>query len=724
MYPGRFTREIKGIINDIPPAKFVFWSEVTVIIFLAFFILFTAPVHPLFYRLLIVLLVFFIVISCLMVSSYCSSLDSMGLLSGLLLLSGITVALLQVEHLVDLGELELTVVFYVISAALAAGFGAYLIYKKVGRISRGLLFMTMWIFSLVLILYYPTSRLLTVAVGWGRGEFTSLALGGIISILSSSLFIYNSRMQEEYSILVDVGDMRRALGDSKGAEIAYLSALETGVNYYGIQTRLGDLMLDENRHGEAMVYYNNSLGYLEDRNYRQAALAAWCMGQYKQAKEYMIKGLNQRASPQSWYFLGKICGNMDEKDREREGYRLSLEMDKDYWPSLAGLAGLLEGEDSMALYKRALIVPKYHQSKRKLLRKVKTTGKFAPVYLHPGDLALMEKEHGEIDREDLLPLIEHIIDTLDIHDARILGEIYIALDDFYDLETGSFLEDFDDPEVILVRSLIRASLGEDIDREELENITEPGVRRDESLYILGIQAMLKGENENAMGYLDSIRTSKVKPLALAAKGGMLYSEGRLHEARIALRTAVALGYDDTCVWEGLKQLSEELGEWEQSIYHARRTIEFPTSLFYNGRNNMVEIVRLASHGELDVDNIDTRITNMHPRFAGTLRFLRGEYSAADDIFKSILKEKPDHAEGHLGRGISLLGMLRYREALEELDTAVAIDGEDPLYLFYYGYALFKTGNIEDAYRAFDSVYFERPMWESNNYYRYLCEKEG
>ncbi len=719
MEPGRFTRELTGMLHDIPRTKFVLWAEITVFAFLALFILSPADIHLVFCKISIPVLIFIMIVSCLMLLLSRSSLDLMGLLSGVLMLSGITVTVLQVEYIISLGRMELTIVFFIISAALAGVFGAYMLLHKVGKMSRGILFLIIWIFSLSVILYYPFSNLLFQGGGLGQGLYTSLHVGGILSLLSSILFIYNSRMEEEYVRWIDMGDMRRVLGDDGGAEKAYLRALKTGVNYHGIHTRLGDLLLDGKRHEEAFLHYNRALDYAYDRNYRQAAMAAWSIGQYRQAKGYMIKGLNIRASPQSWYFLGIICGSMNETDREREGYRLSLEMDDEFWPAMEGLAklDLSEGPD---LYKKALTTKGYHPSKRKLLMKVRSTGKFAPVYLHPGDLSIMEVEHIEVERDALLPLLERIMDDLDMNDTWTRGKVKGALKEFDALDTSTFMQRIERPEAIMVRNVIRAALDEDIERDKLEAISEP-LYRDEAHYLLGIKALVDGKTEDALKYLSEVRSKQVRPRALAAKGAILYSKGGSHEAVMSLKTALAMGYNEPSVWEALKRISEEMGDPVQAAHYAMGALELTPSLLHNHDSSMVEMVRRVSHGDLDAVSPDIDIVTVHPLFAGAVRFLKGEYSAAHEIFAGVLKEEPDLGEGHLGVGISLLGMGKYPEALAVLRSARRLYDEDPFFLFYYGLALYNTGNTMDAYRAFQRVYRDRPGWETNNYYRSLCE---
>lgn len=684
--------DIKGVLRSVPEDRFVLTVESAICLFIALFILvphieFTFP-----YSLLLLLLVVTLAYSVLGLLFSRKLPTGPGQWGLLLMIGGLAAVVVQIEAILHLNLLEPTLLFYALGSGLAAVFGSYLVRKHTGEGDMEMNYRILWVLSILLFTFYPVSKLYLPQQGLGSGEVSALIMG-VISIPLAVLFIYRIRSVDGCERWLDKGDMRRILGDDKGAEEAYVKALESGVFVPDVHTRLGDLMLHRGDHHDALVHYTECLDHLKDRNFRMAAMAALYIGHHHRAKELIIKGLNTRASPTGWFLLGKICGLMGESEREREGYRLALEMDDEHWPTLEALGDLCTGEQREEMYRRALLAGGYGPEKRKLLRKVGCTGKFSSVYLNPGYIRLWRMEPSPPEDDCMTEMLRYILKNMHRVNTATIDGVSDA-DNFTSSSEN-------DREIKLTKDLFLAASGCTVPED---------IPDDEMKYLHGINHMLRGDMDKAKELLDCITKGTLKPYAKAAVSVIHYKRGELDKAEDSIRDSLAAGYDSSCGFELLELIARRQGRWENALHYGKRS-RVPLLYCSSSDTHISDIVTLASVRQLKEDR---DISEDHPLLEGTIMCLNGEYKKARTLFEEVLDHEPNCPMGHLGRGLSLLGIGRNEDALEAFKESIYVENKgEPLVYFYSGIALMRMGYRKDAHALFRKVYADRPSWETN-----------
>ncbi len=718
MVSEKLTIELKSITRRIPTIKFVLISQVIVLSLVLLSFIVPGYLEVILHNILLVMLSFTILTSLLIFSLSDYSVDKIGFIAGVLLLSSLTLTILQAEWWIVYGRFEITIILLLVSTIITAAVGIYLIYNKLGRLGRKSIFMLTWIFSLFILLLFPLASEYLPFVTRERVITIVLFIALLTSTLFAILLTVNLWMKKSHLKLLDAGDMRRILGDTRGAEDHYTEALKLETAVGEVHTRLGDLFFAEGEHERALSHHEKSLGYLGDRNYRLAAVSASAIGLYAEAVTLIRKGLLAKTSPANWYILGRMFKHTGDHELESDCYRESLALDDQFWPAYFALAESVEGDEAFALFETALEKGGYDPSKREILKKLKSAGQFAPIFLHPADISFWKEESGEVNSEVIRSLLEYIIESLEITDPDIWETVNEAISNLDDFEANGFLTNTRQPEGIILRSIFCGSLGVKCEDEELKSLKNTE-RQDIAYYILGILKGIEADYNTALKYLSSVESIEVKPRAYAVKGCIYYQLNKPIEARRNWRTSLSLGYTGDDLLESLSLLAHELGEKEQSSYFSKTILSFPEIVLSDKEDDsIIEYIRRVS-GNYHYEISEIPLSN-NPKMAGAVKFLKGEYNQAEKLFDSVLKEAPEDADGHLGIGICLLGKRKFKAALKEIESAIEIKGSDPLHYFYRGIANFRLGKKQEALADFKTVFVHRPGWERNNHYISVC----
>ncbi len=716
MVSRKLTLELESITRRIPTIKFIPASQAIILLLILFSFVVPADWQFIIHSLLLGAVSFTILLSLLIFIQSDYSVDKIGLIAGLLILSSLTLTILQVEWWIVYGKFEITIILLLITTVVSASVGIYLIYRKLGVLSRKSIFMLTWIFSLFMILYFPIELEFFPYVSRGRVNIIILLIATSVSTVFSILLTINLSMRKDHMKSLDAGDMRRILGDTKGAELYYQKALEVGFESEEIHTRLGDIFFTQGDHERALSHYNKSIAFLNDRNYRLAAISSSAMGLYADAIKLIRQGLLVKTSPSNWYILGRMFKQTGDKELELDCYREAVALDGTFWPAYAELAKSAEKKEAQELFQIALEKRGYHTSKRDLLKKLEAAGIFAPLFIHPADIDLWKSEKSEIRNDVVRILLEYIVESLEIPDPTSWQAANEALSDLDDVD--DFLVNTRQPDGIILRNIFLASLGDNLEERDLRSLKDTG-QQDIAYYILGLSKGIQGELKKALKYLGLVESIHVRPRAYAAKGCIYYLKNNPSEARRNWRTAMSLGYTQDDLPKSMSRLARELGETEQSYHFSRKVSSFPEIVLSDEDDNgMIEHIRKATTSN------DYRFTDIsasdHPLLMGTVKFMKGDYSHAEKHFNRILQKDNDDADGHLGRGICLLGKRKFKEALEELEIAIELNGSDSIYYFYRGIANFRSGNKDKALADFNHVYLDNPGWERNNHYISVC----
>ncbi|MBU4385461.1 MAG: tetratricopeptide repeat protein, partial [Actinobacteria bacterium] len=119
-----------------------------------------------------------------------------------------------------------------------------------------------------------------------------------------------------------------------------------------------------------------------------------------------------------------------------------------------------------------------------------------------------------------------------------------------------------------------------------------------------------------------------------------------------------------------------------------------------------------------------QVSNLTGEFQETIRFLPRAKALNPDFFSLALVEAlsqtgnwflaldeldnyltlyPQHATAHMEKGIVLLNIGHYKNAVGELEEAVRIDSANPDSRYFLGVAFLGIGNVEDAIEQFNTT---------------------
>lgn len=168
----------------------------------------------------------------------------------------------------------------------------------------------------------------------------------------------------------------------------------------------------------------------------------------------------------------------------------------------------------------------------------------------------------------------------------------------------------------------------------------------EALNLVGSISSILGKDEQAIDYLDrAIEINPEHTRAWISKITTLRKLDRVNEAKDCYRrgTKKAPQLRDPEDWNDLAGISYERGELQE-------TVDF-----------------LNFMQELEPDEFSYKFNKLGP-----LSKMK-RYQDVIDLAEEIVKENPDFVPGRVVKGISLLALHRYQEALENFDMALKLE---------------------------------------------------
>ncbi len=707
-------KEIAALLYKIPFIKFLGISEFTIIILIGAHLLAPSNYLTFINYALLFLLLGITLLSSLMIVLLNFRFDGMGLLATMMILGGLSLLSFQIEGAYGLEKLQIVNIAFIISSVMTILLGVFFLKKKVGLMSRRSAFFLVWIYSMIFFMYFPILDLYFSKAGVGYGEVSSLAVSLGLS-LAAFLSLYRiSKVGGITEKLLEKGDIRRVIGDLKGAELYYNKALEHSQSAV-IKTRLGDLYFQKGELDRSIQMYNLCLGFRGDRNYRRGAICAHFLDQQDIALQLIEKAIQKDESPENLYVQGRIFSSLNEGEKERESYEKSLELDGEFWPSLEAMGDLKDEDERNEYYIQALSSGGYQHSKRELLLKIKGIGKFTPLFINPGDLKMWEMETHDIVPEAMVPMIEEMMYLMNIDEPELWERTYDILKSGDDIDVLNLLKEND--EARLMKIILACALNKEIDVDLIDEI-ENNDHKNGAYYSLGLSKGIQGKYEEALYHLKKINSRHFKTLSKAAEGCIRYMMGEYKVARDDLRTAISIGYEGDDIKESIAKTLKELGIKSLDHFYRHKKYDLPVSLLITDNCDIFDITELACYGYMNrahrqLQILRTTLQNRYKMLNGLLVFFQGRYTKVIRIFDDLVKEDPEETDYLFIKGISFVGLGENEKALDELNKAIHRGGADPIYLFYRGVALFRLGRKKEAHDDFKSVYYERPSWEKN-----------
>ncbi len=97
---------------------------------------------------------------------------------------------------------------------------------------------------------------------------------------------------------------------------------------------------------------------------------------------------------------------------------------------------------------------------------------------------------------------------------------------------------------------------------------------------------------------------------------------------------------------------------------------------------------------------------------GVIRMRRGELAAAQNDFDLAMPMIPNSSEAHFNRGAVLVGQHRYKEALDDLDKAIALGVRELAKAYYFrGLAHDYLEDEPAAYQDYKQAQTLAPAWD-------------
>jgi tetratricopeptide (TPR) repeat protein len=195
-------------------------------------------------------------------------------------------------------------------------------------------------------------------------------------------------------------------------------------------------------------------------------------------------------------------------------------------------------------------------------------------------------------------------------------------------------------------------------------------------------------------------------------GAALQEGGRLEEALVHYRRAIALEPTYAPAYNNMGTALRALGRLEQSVGAYRQAIEavadYPDA-HYNLANALMDLQRA---GEA-VDHLRMTV-RVRPTSAAVRNNLgkalaeAGQLDEAEQELRRAVSLDPASAKAHHNLGNVLASRGRADDALQHLRRAAAIDPADVEIEYDLGTLQLETGRIEDAIAAFEAVLRARP----------------
>ncbi|MGM0510285.1 MAG: hypothetical protein ACQESD_04060 [Thermoplasmatota archaeon] len=710
---------LKNLLSDLPLIPFIITSELILFIFV-FISYFLADEVITITFLVFLSSVLIVSLGLLFLTDY--MLDIVGLATIIFVLFGVSMTSLQVESIMASGEIHFVNLSFLFTSVILVVVGLYLFKTKVGSISKKSVYFFMWMYSFLLLIYIPLSDLYLIKPGFGHGELSILGIGLPLSIISAFLNIGYIKEEKLVKDALRRGNLRRLFGDITGAKEHYLKDLDQLTNKEALLTLLADMSLQEGDFIEAIRYYLRCLDFAGARNYHRASVAYLRIRSFSEAYEYQKTALSKNDSTENWLWLGKIAGERNDVERQKECFEKALERDEGYWLTYHEMARGAEDEEERQDYlHKALSCGRYTPFKRKLLKDIQGVGRFAPIFLHPAELEFWDEKEGDEERFDMKYLdtmADAFVSSLDIKDTQILEQFYRMTEAIHDGEELNRVS-FEKPRSRFLFYILRATSGETDVISELEKLVGTASEQ-EACYALSILYGLSGEYSKSFYYLDKIRSGTLIAKTLSVKGVLHYLEGDYGRAMGSLNTAAALGYQGNDIWDAMAKIAEDMSEEEQSFYYLSRKNFLPLHLRCTDKTTIIADVIECAHVR-GYDNALKSIFKIDkddsfPLEKTVLMMFNGQVEQAIDRLNSQLKNDPQQPDLLFCRGVAKMYQRDHEEALIDIDKAIEIGREDPLYVFYRGLIKYRGKEYDEALRSFRYVSKKRPGWDKNRYY--------
>jgi tetratricopeptide (TPR) repeat protein len=214
-----------------------------------------------------------------------------------------------------------------------------------------------------------------------------------------------------------------------------------------------------------------------------------------------------------------------------------------------------------------------------------------------------------------------------------------------------------------------------------------------------------GRREEALAsYGEAVRRAPADAAAHADLGVALEAIGRSRDALQCFARAVALDPNLIAAHHNLGILAARLGDHARALQSFDRTLALQpqdAALHNNRGNALKELGRLA-----EALQSYTVALGIQPGHRDTLHnravvhLLLGQHAEAIRDYDELLV-RGDHAPDLIGRGIALVGLGRYEEALVPLERAIALSPGDSMAHTQRGVALQRLGRHAEALASFD-----------------------
>jgi arylsulfatase A-like enzyme/Tfp pilus assembly protein PilF len=202
---------------------------------------------------------------------------------------------------------------------------------------------------------------------------------------------------------------------------------------------------------------------------------------------------------------------------------------------------------------------------------------------------------------------------------------------------------------------------------------------------------------------------KIEQQNLLHAAMMASEDGRLADARSALRKLLQLDANDPIALRQLGELEMRSGNYTDAVSFLRKLCKMsqddPIAALDYGRalslNNDLPAARVALQKslKLNANQLDARL------LLGQFDLKSSEYQAAENEFESALLLKPASEDGQIGLAKALIGEKRFADAVEFLEISSAETKNAELFeLLAKGYqALGKTGQANRARKRAQSL---------------------
>lgn len=212
--------------------------------------------------------------------------------------------------------------------------------------------------------------------------------------------------------------------------------------------------------------------------------------------------------------------------------------------------------------------------------------------------------------------------------------------------------------------------------------------------------------------------------------------GRDNDARQEYETALRIDPQCREALLGLGELELQIGELQQSLEHLLKAAD----LQFQDNNVHTLLARLFNRrGDKESAEIELNLTRAYPRAApprdeiraraqkeavgniavadrARLYFDKRMYRESEELYRRVIAQQSDKASYHLMLGRALAEQGRLQEAITEVETAMAIEGQNSEILSTYGLLLARSGQTDRAIEFFNTALKLNPLSDVTQFY--------